>query len=573
MALLPVVERELRTAARRRRTYGLRWLAATGAAGICTWECWVLAGGQQTTTLGRSLFSLLAALGFAYALLIGPFLTADAISEERREGTLGLLFLTRLRSWHVVVGKWLASSLVGFFSLTAILPAMGLPLLLGGVTPGEYGRVALGTLNAMFFSLAGGLWVSCLSRDAGRAVLGSVALVLGLAGVLPGLVVFLGNAFGKIPVPMLTPVAWISPAWVGYQAMDSAYRAAPTQYWNALAVSHGISWLFLLGTGWLMPRLWREPVKERRPPPRWLLRLGYTRGWRRTFRRRLERNPIWAVAARLRWPHWVFWTLVLLVALNVYWLTFGYRVSPGSAKFHQNFAYGLVFTNRVWVCVMACHLILEARRSGALELVLTTPIPPCTFLRGHWRALRNYFFWPIVVIALLHVFYVWGTWSSLGQRGSFSATYLAAFATGALSSFVSFLSDVIALSVVGTWLSLSMRRPGWAVLTTLLLVILGPFLLAEALGRVRGLAPSAVVQWLTSFPWFKTYVGSSFALMPLVRMTAWVAKNLLLAAWAWRRLRTRFRDAAAGTLHTRKRRYRWRRFPAPRPVVPSPPER
>jgi len=32
-------------------------------------------------------------------------LTADTLSGESREGTLGLLFLTDLRSWDVTLGK------------------------------------------------------------------------------------------------------------------------------------------------------------------------------------------------------------------------------------------------------------------------------------------------------------------------------------------------------------------------------------------------------------------------------------------------------------------------------------
>ncbi|MCB1126006.1 MAG: ABC transporter permease, partial [Verrucomicrobiae bacterium] len=481
MALFPLVERELRAAARRGRTYWLRSLVALAACAICAWVCLVTTRGQQHLAMGKSLFGFLSALGFAYALLVGPFLTADAISEEKRDGTLGLLFLTTLRSWQVVIGKWLASSLAGFLGLLAILPSLGIPLLLGGVTPGEYGRMALGVVNAIFFSLGAGMFVSVLSRDQGRATLGTVVLVLGLAGMLPGLVIFLGSITLGVPVAKLEPVALISPVWTGYQALDAAFRANPRQYWISLGISHGLGWAFLAATAIVLPGIWRDQLADRPVTRRWVLRLGYTRGWRRTFRRRAERNPVYASAARQRWPHWVFWGLVSLVAVNVYWLTFGYRSSPGSAKFHQNFAYALVFTNRVWVAVMACHVILEARRSGALELLLTTPLRARTFLRGHWRALRHYFFWPIVVIGLLHVFYVVGTWSALSGRSALGNSYLLSFAVSAAGSFVNFLSDVVALCLVGTWLSVSMRRPALAILATLLLVILLPFALSKTL--------------------------------------------------------------------------------------------
>lgn len=560
MALFPLVERELRAASRRGRTYWLRFLVALAACGICAWVCLVSTRGQQSLTMGKSLFNFLTALGFGYALLVGPLLTADAISEEKRDGTLGLLFLTTLRSWQVVAGKWLATSLAGFLGLLAILPSLGIPLLLGGVAPGEYGRVALGVVNAIFFSLSAGMLVSALSRDQGRATLGTVVLVLGLAGMLPGLVIFLGNAVFGVPVATLAPMAMISPAWPGYQALDAAFRAAPQQYWISLGLTHGLSWVFLATTAILMPRLWRDQVPDRPVTRRWTLRLGYTRGWRRAFRRRLERNPVFAAAARLRWPHWVFWGLVSLVAVNVYWLTFGFRSSPGSAKFHQNFAYGLVFTNRVWVAVMACHLILESRRTGALELLLTTPLRARTLLRGHWRALRHYFFWPILVIAGLHVFYVVGTWSAVSARSPVGGAYLAMYAVSATSSFVNFLTDVVALCFVGAWLSLSVRRPPLAILATLLLVILAPFLASKALPTLRTLVPGNLVAFLLALPGLRGLAGTPYVLLPVVHSSVWVGKNLLLTLWARHQLKHHFRHAAAQT-HVWDRPRRWWQWP------------
>lgn len=94
--------------------------------------------------MGRTLFTSLSILAFAFCPLVGPFLTADCLSEEKRDGTLGLLFLTDLSILHVVVGKWIATALAGLYGLLAILPALGLPLLFGGVTPGEYGCTAGG---------------------------------------------------------------------------------------------------------------------------------------------------------------------------------------------------------------------------------------------------------------------------------------------------------------------------------------------------------------------------------------------------------------------------------------------
>src|SRR2546422_6723684 len=225
MRFLPVVEREPRMAARRRSTYGLRLLVALAAFSLTLWICTLPARGQPPTELGKSLFAVLTIMSFAYCLLIGPFLTTDSISSEKREGTLGLLFLTDLSSFDVVLGKWAATSLAGFYGLLAVLPVLGIPLLLGGVTPGEYGRVALAVVNAILFSLTAGMFVSAISRDQTKAILASLILVLALSGLLPGLTAlffkgFLGRGAAGFP-----PVAFVSPIYTRQFAFDAQYKA------------------------------------------------------------------------------------------------------------------------------------------------------------------------------------------------------------------------------------------------------------------------------------------------------------------------------------------------------------
>ena len=73
-------------------------------------------------------------LAFLGCLFSGVFLTADSLSGEKREGTLGLLFLTDLKGYDVVFGKLIATSLNGFYALLAIFPVLALPLVMGGVT-------------------------------------------------------------------------------------------------------------------------------------------------------------------------------------------------------------------------------------------------------------------------------------------------------------------------------------------------------------------------------------------------------------------------------------------------------
>src|SRR5215469_11630653 len=106
------------------------------------------------------MFSVLTFYAFGLCLLAGVFFTAHSLTEEKREGTLGLLFLTDLKGYDVVLGKFAAVSLNAFYALLALMPMTALPLLLGGVTGAEFWRMALALINALFFSLAAGICVS-----------------------------------------------------------------------------------------------------------------------------------------------------------------------------------------------------------------------------------------------------------------------------------------------------------------------------------------------------------------------------------------------------------------------------
>ena len=61
------------------------------------------------STMGMSLFYTLSSFTFFYCAMSGIWVTSDCISEEKGEGTLGLLFLTDLKGYDVVFGKLAAT--------------------------------------------------------------------------------------------------------------------------------------------------------------------------------------------------------------------------------------------------------------------------------------------------------------------------------------------------------------------------------------------------------------------------------------------------------------------------------
>ena len=113
--LWAVVGRELRVAARRSSTYWTRAVAVLLGTLLLVWMLEISSAFATPAQAGRTLFGLLTTCAWLSCLLAGVFLTADCLSEEKREGTLGLLFLTDLKARDIIAGKLVATSVNGLY--------------------------------------------------------------------------------------------------------------------------------------------------------------------------------------------------------------------------------------------------------------------------------------------------------------------------------------------------------------------------------------------------------------------------------------------------------------------------
>ena len=93
-----------------------------GLATLAFAVCFVASLLDPTISFVKSLFWGLSGLCMLYCVAAGRLMTAECMSREKREGTLGLLFLTDLKGYDVVLGKLAATSMGGFFGLMAIFP-------------------------------------------------------------------------------------------------------------------------------------------------------------------------------------------------------------------------------------------------------------------------------------------------------------------------------------------------------------------------------------------------------------------------------------------------------------------
>ena len=289
MTFLPIVQRELTEASRRRGTYWIRVGAA--AVGLSIGGLMLLTRqGAQPSEIGMSIFVPLAIASFLYTLLIGVFRTADCLSEEKREGTLGLLFLTDLKGYDIVVGKLAATSLNAFYGVLALFPVMAIPLLAGGVAIGDFKWVVTVSLNNLFFSLGVGMFCSAISRDERRAMVLAFLIILFFAGGLP--------LFGAILCNWLD--AWehywvfliASPGFDCVGAFEELRKQTKAfqLFETSVIFVHAMSWCLLGASCLIVPRTWQDKAATPTALRRRMFwhRLGHgSSEWRAAVRRRL----------------------------------------------------------------------------------------------------------------------------------------------------------------------------------------------------------------------------------------------------------------------------------------------
>ena len=120
----------------------------------------------------------LFATAMVIMLLVLPLLTMRLVSEERRAGTLPLLFSAPVSLTEVVLGKFLG--ILGFLgAMVVLLALMPLSLLLGGsLDLGLLGAALLGLILMLAAFAAAGLYMSTITAQPTVAAVSSFGLLL-----------------------------------------------------------------------------------------------------------------------------------------------------------------------------------------------------------------------------------------------------------------------------------------------------------------------------------------------------------------------------------------------------------
>lgn len=428
----------------------------------------VMAPSGSTRGAPGGFFWFIAWLAAVFCLFEGVRKTSDAISEERREGTLGFLFLTDLRGIDVALGKLAAALVRSLNGLLAFVPVLAVTLLLGGTTGGEFWRAVLALVAVTLVSLSVCLAVSSVRQD--RSV-GAALAVLGLLCAIPPVAGEILRAAGKIQDARLFHA--VSPMFLLSSASAADYLMFPRAYHLGLAAQGGIVLFSVAFASFVTPRIWRDKPSRQRAA---IQKLSPQAERKRVAKRTelLDRNPILWLAYSAR-RHRTFTILYMTVAAVMIGLTaiiyFESPIDQGALAVFPSM--GLLFLSLILGLQLASQAsvnLAEARRNGTLELLLSTPLRVRDIVQGQWLALRKTFAPAALVLAGFGGF----IWLLALSSTPVSVMAMGPWLWGAKFT-VEFILEFFVLGWVGMWSGLVAKTPNGAFVRTLLLGVALPF--------------------------------------------------------------------------------------------------
>jgi ABC-type Na+ efflux pump permease subunit len=416
----PVVQRELRAAAR----WPLGpWLRVGGALGglVVFW----ISSDLPFDQVGVELFQRVHTLLLWLICAIVPALTADCLARERREGTLGLLFMTPLTASGIVLGKTFAQVLRALTVWLAVAPVLAIPFLSGGVTWADVAGFMVVELSIGFICLAAGILASSVTDNRAIAFILSFLLMgafvqfashsrpwrpmlrgntaVGWRASVPGFAqrltlvgtsgVFPGAARGFWMQLPGGGTAWITPTG----APASSLLPLPPVL---LAQDFAISGILLLAALRFAGRCVERSWQDKPPSPRQqsLLKRYCTPVFKRWFAVRMNRTLEWNPIAWLQQYSWKArlskWGLCLLFILLEC-----YIIDGNNPDALAGLVTALLLILAAAYTYVGVNGFLQEKKSGALELILVSPLAVQTILFGRVWGLWKQFF-PSVLLLL-----------------------------------------------------------------------------------------------------------------------------------------------------------------------------
>jgi len=506
MTLLPVIARELRAESRSPFTY---WLRVAGGVSLMGAGLIYFLDRGLGNMVGQALFQKMHATLFVAIWIVALLMTADSISRERREGTLGLLFLTPLKPVEVVLAKGLAHGLRAAAVMLAAVPVLVVPFVMGGLGWREALAAVLIDFSALCWALAAGLLASSFSRTMTRALVWAV--ILGLSAFVVLLHVH-GAGLARV-VSVAFPRGqsgfgfeyWMRIGWAGIFGSNEVVRWINNRFGGAqldpwlvvlavialasIVVFCFVAFLAALG----MKHAARERPKSaaRERVEKELFTPAYGLGfYRRWMRRVLERNPVGWLERRTWQARLVTWSWLAVIISLMSWML-GSRVfnADGFSALSMFLAWILIGN----VALTAAGSLRRERETGVIELLLVSPLSIQQIVGGRVRSIVGQF-----LPAAALIFGVW-LWLVQAVERSF---YFGRLMKMELQVVACFLITLLTLPVVGLYFSLRCRVFVVALFWTVVTVIGVPWLAALGVWVFIPMDPSSGIMpfyWHTIF--------------------------------------------------------------------------
>jgi hypothetical protein len=425
-------------------------------------------------------------------------------------------------------------------------------------------RKEFGLVNILLFALAAGLYASASKRERFKAARFALILV-GAVALGPFLLdVVLGHrGLGARPLLASLP----SPLVLLISAGDVAYKASASSYWISMAILSALSCLLLAGARVRLQQALREGSDTAAPPQRAVP--GTEAQVAQPRRRRKfagEASPIaWRVGGQ-RGLRATIWTAALLGFLysGLFRFLASFWRMRSVAFVSWSFALAaaaIVGSLYAWA---ASRFFVESRRTGELELLLTTPVGAQTIVTEQWKFLKRVIRWPLVLMlapeVLTGIYMMLILSPRFGSMGSWRIYYAISLPLGVLNTVL----GLAALCWLALWFGLRAGGQAKAILWSVAVAKGLPYLVSVLFYSLRPLlfTPSPAL-WSAAW-WTSSFVPVGF--------------NFVFFLWLIRLARRRLQGdlTAAGPLQldlrqafSSKAREAWSAFRVARHWTPS----
>ncbi len=443
------------------------------------------------------LFKILLSIGCFLAVVKTFQMTADLFTEDRRNGTLGFLFLAGLRPMELFVGKLGGKALIVVYEILALAPFFAVSFVTGGVSEMLFtGGIAF-LITLFLFTLSISTLSSVLTDDAAAAQ----ALAYGLGGIFCLLPFGMHQIFEVMSEgTRMDAVLLFSPVYGGWLIFNDRLSTSALDFWANCLISLLYVFLIFLAAGRALALVWKREVFAE-DLPAWQNKFNQwlhgSIAWRgRIWKEWSEKNPYVWLAASDRQPVRLCW-IVTVVVLSLWmgglffwpkgWIT---TMNCYVTAMLLNCMAGLIFT------YSAAKRLAIDRRSGALELFLTSPVSVDQIVEGQRQALKDQFKPVFVALGCVNGLLLVAGLLSREWNWKMLVSYLLVWGMVIMTAcFYLWTRPSRAM-----WVGLNSARPSYAVLGPLMQISWLPLYVLWSFSRYTSL--SAI--WQIGFPYGTT---------------------------------------------------------------------